>query len=296
MKKDFVETLRINTVSVIPPFDMEYKDKWSYISVGHINNRYGILNENGTEFLPFEYDNITICGFGLLQLSLNGKLGLLHIKQKTKGDDFYIVKLINCEYDAIDGKLESIVLLRNYTMRTDYSIARSVRAYLTKPEILTEKYVSATILSMERGLIALEGGNKSIIVSTETGKILDEMDKGFTIGGYETSDATVLQQDGNRNGRLLYIGEDEIKEYIFDGMNAYAVTGLNADGIPLSVGFIVETSKGFEILDEDLSVLSDEAFSFITVQTVITGFNKNKEIIEIPMRSQRLRIGDLEIW
>lgn len=48
------------------------------------------MNEDGTEFFPFEYDNITVWGFGLLQISLNGKLGLLHIKQKNKGCDFYM--------------------------------------------------------------------------------------------------------------------------------------------------------------------------------------------------------------
>ena len=84
MEKTFTETLRINTLGSIPPYDMSKQNSCSYLSVGHINNRYGILNADGTVFLSFEYDNITVWGFGLLQLSSNGKIGLLHIKRKNE--------------------------------------------------------------------------------------------------------------------------------------------------------------------------------------------------------------------
>lgn len=296
MKKDFIETLRINTLSTIPPYDRKYQDEHCYISIGHVNNRYGILNEDGTEFLPFEYDNITVWGFGLLQTSLNGKLGLLHIKQKNKGCDFYIAKQIACEYDVIDGRHEGVVFLRNYNMRTDSCDGRSVRAYLTKPEVLTDKFVVEMILSTEykRGLLSLEG-DRDIILSTETGETLVEMEDGFTLGAYDTAKATIVQQVHNGGSRLLYIGKDEIKEYVFGGMNAYAVTGLDADGEPQTVGFIVEATHGFKLLDEELRPLSHGAFPRVEVRSEITAYSHDGDAVIFPLRKQRLRLGDIEI-
>ena len=169
MKKGFIETLRINTVSSIPPYDTDHQDEYCSISVGHINSKYGILKEDGTEFLPFEYDNITIWGFGLLQLSLNGKLGLLHIKQESKGAEFYIAKQIACEYDVIDGRHEGVVFFRKYGLPTEFFHGRSVRAYLTKPEIFTDDYAIADIMSTEykRGLLSLCGADHQIITDEE---------------------------------------------------------------------------------------------------------------------------------
>lgn len=297
MKKDFIETLRINTVSSIPPYDTDHQDEYCCISIGSVNGKYGILKEDGTEFLPFEYDNITVWGFGLLQLSLNGKLGLLHIKQKNKGDDFCIAKLIACEYDVIDGRYEGVVFLRKYGLPTELFHGRSVRAYLTKPEILTEEYAVADIMSTEykRGLLSLERHGEDIIVSTETGKTLVEMSDGFTLGGYDTGEATVLQQETDGSSRLLYIGKDEIKEYTFGGMNAYAVTGLNADGEPQTVGFIVEATHGFKLLDEELRPLSHGAFPRVEVRSEITAYSHDGDAVIFPLRKQRLKIGDIEI-
>ncbi len=296
MKNGFIETIRINTLSSIPPYDTQHQDDYSYLSVGRINDKYGILTENGEEFLPFEYDNITLWGFGLLQLCLNGKLGLLHIKQKHKGNDFYIAKQISCEYDVIDGRYEGVVFLRKFGLYTELFNGRSVRAYLTNPEVLTDECACADVMSYayKRGLITVSGHGAERVISTETGETISENADGFTLGGYDTNDATVLQQEHNGSSRLLYIGEEEIKEFSFGGLNAYAVTGLNEDGEPETVGFIVEGSHGFMLLDDELRPLSEGSYPKVAVHSEITAYTYDGDEVIFPLRKQRLKCENIK--
>ena len=266
MKKDFTETIRINTLDNILMYDTCQPKNHCYISIGHVNNRYGILREDGTEFLSFKYDNITIWGggIGLFQLSLNGKLGLLHIRKKTEGNDFYIARLIDCEYDVIqDSNEEGSVFLWKYGLHTDYFHGRSVRVYLPKPEMLTEECETVGIMNIadeSRWLCLRQNGCESI-VNIETGKDLVDESDDFTFRGYETENAVVLQQEHNGNSRLLYLGKDETKEFGFDGKNAYALTGMNADGDLQTVGFVVEHEHGFMLLDDELCLLAESDFA-----------------------------------
>lgn len=289
MNNNFIETLRINNLHIIPPYDEKQQDS-CYISVGRIDNRYGILKEDGSEFLPFEYDNITVWGFGILQLSLNGKLGLLHIRHKDGESDFHIAKLIDCEYDVIEGEYQNVILLRKYGMPNELFNGRSVKAYLTVPEILTVEYADACIMSTEykRGLLSLTGHSKEIIISTETGKVRWKMTDGYTLGGYNAKNATVLQQDIGWSSRLLYIEENKIKEHVFSGYTAYALAGINADGNPHSLGFIVETDDGFKILDDELNPLSHGTFERMTVHPEVTAYNHNGEATVFSLKKQNL--------
>jgi hypothetical protein len=293
MEKTFTETLRINTLGSIPPYDKRKQNSCSYISIGHINNRYGILNADGTTFLPFEYDNITVWGFGLLQLSSKGKLGLLHIQRKNEESDFSIAHLIDCEYDVVTGRQDIVVLLKKYGMPTGSFHGCSVKAYLPHPGKLTDEYDNIDIIShqYERGLLSLDRQGDNFIMSTETGEILTELKRGFTLGGYDNGESTVVQQQCGKDGRLLYIENNETKEYSFNGMAAFALTGLNADGDPQTVGFLVETNSGFKLLNDELCLMSRKVFPYLSVHTEITAYDSRNELSHFSLGMQRLRAG-----
>lgn len=291
MKRDFIETFRINELGSLPPYDKRSQEE--YIMIGHINGRYGILNSDETEFLAFEYDNITFCGFGLLQTIAMGKSGLVHIRKNEEGK-YYIVKEIPCEYDIIDGKSEGVVLLKKYGLYNEFFDGCSVRAYLANPEILTEEYAGAYIVSSEyqRGLISFQRNGINYIISSETGNTVIENKNGFTIGGYETDKATVLQQMHNGCSKLVYIGNDKISEYNFDGNGAYALAVSDEDGRLQSAGFIVESSSGFILLDNELSLLSKDEFPRLSICNNITGYDCNNKPFSFTVGMQTLDITD----
>ena len=116
------------------------------------------------------------------------------------------------------------------------------------------------IADESRWLCLRQNGCESI-VNIETGKDLVDESDDFTFRGYETENAVVLQQEHNGNSRLLYLGKDETKEFVFDGKNAYALTGMNADGDLQTVGFVVEHEHGFMLLDDELCLLAESDFA-----------------------------------
>lgn len=185
MISNFCETLRINSLSSMPPYDRSRRDDYCYISVGHVDNRYGVLDGEGNELIPFEYDNITGLSFGLLQLSSKGKLGLLHLAQNDKGNPIYVKKQINCEYDVVERACEGAILLIKYGMPNELFYGRSVTVYLPGPSLLSEEYSRIEILSKEygRGMLSLRRNQRESIVSMETGKEIIGESEVFTIGG-----------------------------------------------------------------------------------------------------------------
>lgn len=92
---------RINSCSSNPDFDLKRHTSHSLMIVYNEANQYGILTEDGKEFLAFEYDNIVSNGFGLLSLIKNGKLGLLHIKM-NQDDSYSIMATVPCQFDKIE--------------------------------------------------------------------------------------------------------------------------------------------------------------------------------------------------
>lgn len=295
MNKNFTETLRINTLNSIPPYDA-YMYRSPYLSVGHQNGRYGILRDDGTKFLSFAYDNITLCGFGLLLLTQNGKTGLLHIEQNRTDFSFRIVKQIPCAYDVIEIKSENIIFLKKYGLPTAFYLGQAVQVYLKTPCVLTEDFADAAILSKEQGcsFVCLTKDNTELIVNAETGKTVVETSYTLTLGAYNTARGVVVQQYATGQSQLLYIADEQVKTFSFDGMSVSSIAGLCGNGEAYAVGFAVESDSGILLLDSTLSPISAESFSEITVQPTIAAVSCTGQSKTFQMQKQKLEYLDDE--
>lgn len=76
-------------------------------------------------------------------------------------------------------------------------------------------------------------------------------------------------------------------------MSAYAVTGINEDGIPYATGFIVECSGGYMLLDDTLCLLSRSVFPRLSVHNEITVRDRKGNAVIFPLKRQRLRIAEM---
>lgn len=290
MKEGFVETIRINTLGMLPPY-MENEER-RCLSVGHVKGKYGILTDEGTELLPFQYDNIVVRGFGLLQLVRNGRYGLVHLMQSDEDGTYRVVVRIRCEYDLIDAGPEGVTFLRKQGMHSGHSNGSTVRAYLAKPRLLTTEYAHENVLSQRygRGLLAMEYNGWEDVYDVETGEILTTEKNVIALGGYETADATVIQRDHDGGyGSLLRIEKKKKIKHVFKGTAAFAVNGIDEDGEPEATGFIVETENGFEILDERLRPMTDKTFAVVSVGSVLEAVDYEGDTVVIEMKKQRLQ-------
>ncbi len=154
------------------------------------NNRYGLLNFEGSIIIPFEYDNITYTNFNIFRLVKHGKMGLVHFEHDyDKATDTYRdIKIeIPCEYDYISTiNACSAFELKKYLLDSS-----SVKVYLPLVTRLTEEYEHCHYFN--EGILELHRTDKRILLDDQTGNVINEDIEYFTCGIYNTAVGFVIQ-------------------------------------------------------------------------------------------------------
>ena len=173
-----IEKFKINSVRQYD-WDTNKGKTEHYLIVGSIDDKYGVIDNEGNVIVPFEYDNITRIGYELLQTSNGGKVGLVHIENDQDEFDilvgmpeagrFFVSNIIPCEYDYVDSFLkEGVVFLENY-----HHSGREIRAYFTFTRKLTEDvFCGYHIIDKEEDLVNLYGHGMVYLYDIYTGECL----------------------------------------------------------------------------------------------------------------------------
>lgn len=265
----------INDPHRIPPytFEEEYKNEYSSIIIYEEDGKYGVTNNNGEMVLPFEYDNITVLGFGLLLLVQQGKMGILHVKRDLDEPqkEFEIAKIIPCEYDRISSPYhEEIVIMEKDTM-----YGMEIKLYFTYTEEITDSYCGYTLLN--RDVIEVKSATSRHIYDARNGKIFFTSDKQrfanlvFEVNGgtakeynkhnYEKTDLIIYDTYDIKNDLscFIYYNGEETSEFVFEG-EPYIVFDFRCyeGDSPLIKQLIVKK-------DDELIVLDDKCHPIATL-------------------------------
>lgn len=302
MKEGFVETCRINTEGGKPPYCIYNDELKGYLSVGHINGRYGVLTQDKEEFLAFEYDNIIAFENDILQIVRNGKMGIVHIRKEYENGTYDILHLIDCEYDRIDSERTGAMLLWKQGMPDDYFDGCSVRAYFKQTQTLTDEYAWGMILTVEcsRLLLVMRRNEEEDIFDVQTGEIISNEKNVFFAKQYSTVNEVVINRNYGHDGyhgysgyqSLLRLAEGERKEYFFHGTDVYAVSGSIGYGFPERMGFIIGTDEGFIILDDMLHPMSYKTFHSVYVRNEIIAYDEDETESVFRINGKRLRFEE----
>lgn len=183
---------KINTTSTFPNIYKtdEYKLSEIYIAE-NIEGKQGIVTKEDEFILPFEYDKITLIGFGTFQLSQCNKLGLAIISKDILDEcsNFIIKDIIPCEYDYIkypDKLYDSIIYLYRYN-----ETGRRCQVYLRNKQELTRECYEAYASCSD--LVVLTDKRASEIININTGESLYTCKKeAFCVTSYETKENVVI--------------------------------------------------------------------------------------------------------
>lgn len=267
----------INTPNRISPntFDEEHKSEYSSVIIYEENGKYGIANDKGEILLPFEYDNITVFGFGLLLLVKKGKMGILHIKRGfyEPQEEFKIAKIIPCEYDRITSPYhEEIVIMEKDTM-----YGMEVNLYFTYTEEITESYCECNMLS--RDIIEVRSAEERHIYDARTGEIFFTTDKErfahlvFEVSGgtaekynehnYNETDLIIYDSYDMKNDLscFIYYNGEKTTEFVFEG-EPYMIFDFRCyeGDSPVVKQLVVKKEDKFIVLDDKcnpIAILTD---------------------------------------
>lgn len=260
----------INTPNRIPPstFDEKKRNEYSNVIIYEENGKYGVMNGKGKTILPFEYDNITVFGFGLLLLIQKGKLGVLHIKRNfcQPQEEFEIAKIIPCEYDRISSPYhEEIVIMEKDTM-----YGMEVNLYFTYTEEITPSYCKYRLLN--RDIIEVRTADKRHIYDARSGEIFFTSDKErfahlvFEVSGgtakeyndhnYDETDLIIYDVNNDLSCFIYYNGE-KTTEIMFEG-EPYMIFDFRCyEGhSPLVKQLIVKQENKLVVLDNKCNVVA----------------------------------------
>lgn len=184
---------KINNTSVPPTIFNEGK-YYSAIHIARKYEKYGVVRPDGEEILPFEYDNISMAGFGIYQLSKGGKLGIADIC-KPNYDDYepYVLRhLTPCVYDVIEYPQhgESFVLLRK-----DKEDGSEMQIYFPKSAKLSEEVFWRVEHTDRDFLVAIDNSQLLKAFDREGNNILTvprNEDAQLLIPAYESKNSTVF--------------------------------------------------------------------------------------------------------
>lgn len=285
---------RINNAHSLPAYSND-ADGPCYLSIAFFNGKCGILTDTGDEFLPFEYDNISICGFGLLQVIQSGKIGIIHISGSAKGG-FLLERLIACEYDFLDFQHCDYILLRK-----DAESGFHYRVYFPRLKLFSEECTNVFPINQE--YVELSGPNFRKVMNATTGIVVNDDTDYFCIGSYSIECGEVIQEASYslEKSRLLFIDHTEqilesissdscdapldkpgIKKVEFLG-RCNAVYPLEDDeSQPEANAFVIETDEGLCVLDSCGVPMNPTRFTSVKVATTLKAHNKytgeNEEI------------------
>lgn len=275
--------IKINTISQMPFYDEEKEELVrNPLYVARENGRCGIVDRDGDILLPFEYEHITIIGFGVLLLVQNGRMGLVHLDTSGSEETIYIARHIPCNYDYIDTEYaEGVFLLHTYSLR-DHSVC----AYLTKPRVLTRTYTSAAIL--DRRLMELRQDNKCILINVRTGKKIFDNGPYTSMGSYRTPAGVVLHQFSEDDTRLLFLGKNKRKMYVIPDHCAQVIMlyALDEDSDAKTVVFVAETQDGLVLIDGECNQVTSWEYQQILIQTVIKGIDAAENTVLLSVGGQ----------
>lgn len=285
MNKNFTILQRINTPHRVLPhtFDEENKDTYSSIYIVKDGDMYGVIDDNDNVFIPCEYDNITVIGFGLLQLVKNGKLGLAHYSRERKIHDapFYLEELLPCEYDFIDAPwYEEIVVLR----KDDFNRMK-VRAYFTNIKKLTDWYDDYSIL--DRDIVEMQNAKDYFLYDARNGKMFfHHNNKSFCTFNafneaksnlFESKEQGIVIYAAGICESLIYYYKDDVRIYNTEGEIkpiAKAMYFENGNRLP-AIGFVIKEKDGVTLLGPDCREIFKG--SGIDVQTTVIVKNSEDE-------------------
>lgn len=243
---------RINNPHRLPPyvFEKEHRNEYSSIYIVNDGIGYGIIDDDNNEIIVCEYDNITVIGFGLLQLVKNGKVGLAHFGRglSDKSQPILLKMVIPCEYDAIESPWhEGIVILR----KDEYD-GMKVRTYFTYVNELTDEYDYYQIL--DRDIIELKNTSGYELFDARTGKcFLNHKNQSLVSFNAHISDKSKDNIVILSFGKLIFYDGNIAKEHYYDGdvHPIFKTTDVLASDRPLIKGFVIENPDGIQIISAD---------------------------------------------
>lgn len=243
---------RINNPHRLPPYVLEKEHLEEYSSIYIVNNGigYGIIDDDNNELIACEYDNITVVGFGLLQLVKNGKVGLAHFGRglSDKSQPILLKRMIPCEYDAIESPWhEGIVVLR----KDEYD-GMKVRTYFTYVNKLTDEYDYYQIL--DRDIIELKNTSGYELFDARSGKcFLHHKNQSFVSFNAHISDKSKENIVILSFGKFIFYDGNIANEHYYNGYAhpIFKTTDVQASDRPLIKGFIIENTDGIQIMSAE---------------------------------------------
>lgn len=291
MSKNYTILQRINTPHRILPhtFDEGNKDVYSSIYIVKDGDMYGVIDDNGNEFIPCEYDNITVIGFGLFQLVRKGKLGLAHYGRDTRNNSapFSLITLLPCEMDYVEARwYEETVILRK-----DVPNGMKVRAYFTYAKKLTEWYDDYIVL--DRDIVEMRDCQKSYLYDARDGEMFCcHKNKSYiTYNAFDDCNgecqedeehSIVIHASGQCESLICY-GKNGLRIYYADGEINPVIKSMNFSGghrLPV-IGFVVRGENGDTLLSSDCYEMHRDSDIKVVTKVVIADAD-NKAGIQTP--------------
>lgn len=277
---EYIVKQKINNLNQIPAFSLDQSGT-HFLSICKSKGKLGILTETGEEFLPFEFDNISVCGFGILQIIQDGKIGLLHICGNAQ-NGFSVAEHIHCEYDLIDfWHHENYIILRK-----DNEYQFHCRVYFPKIRLLSDEYDS--VIPIDGTYVELLDKNRRMLINGEKGKVVTEDSSYYCVGAYDTECGKVIVEEAMNPARsqLLFVDDYETTTVSFNGDCHPVFFKENENFQHIVSAFVVNTNKGLYVLDEFGDELREQHFTSVKLKTTIHAQNtltgEHKEIPLLP--------------
>ena len=272
---------KINNNSIPPTIYSENKNK-SCILIAEKDGKYGIIDSNSKkELLQFEYDNITIGGFGLYLLIKNGKMGLAHIVRPllSQNAEFNLVKIIPCEYDFISfpRNATSFVILRKDSLESSLT-----QIYFKRVQILSESFYDIRYFDTDF-IFAVDKDNPNIeIAYNNQGELLykseTKIPNGQTHMAYQTDENTVVfvRTGSEYQVEFTMIKKNnkkfEIKTKCYDKF----IRPIRADNYIITFersfafGFVCLENNDYIILNGELDKIKEQNFNNYELATLLS--------------------------
>ncbi len=272
----FEKIKEINSIGVIDgyveedyPASMRIEDS-KYIAK-ESEDKFGIVNSDDTELVPFEYDSITPLTFGLWEIRKREKVGALQLKLNAD-ESLYVSWQLPCKYDYISANGEGILeASRNYDGRGDITDIIIPNLGLTIEDAFCD-YISPNFCNIGRQHKCT--GPRKYILNTQDGSLFKLRENDVLLGKKCVDNDTyylIYGDFSDETSKIVKITRDgsikKTRQYDDDPVVIYAPSGLDE---PEPVGFVARFHGKYYILDKDLNE-SEEQFEEVTVLTRYNG-------------------------
>lgn len=307
---DYIIKQRINSPHTIPSFDEKHIDDYSSIYIANDGHLYGVLDDNNTVIIPFEYDNITLIQASLLQLVKGGKLGLARIDREFNKEfqPIEVIRIIPCEFDSIVTPKHNYIVI----LKKDEAVGMSVRAYFTSVDELTDWYSNYIILG--RNIVELSNSDGNYLYDNKGKMFLhhqnqaciafdvpfkDEDEKDYYEFGRR---GIVVFADSHRTNNsskdsLIYYNGKRARQYFFKGEihPIYKVTDCENGPRPIVDRFIIEEDGNMVLLSADCNRIRTGDLAQIKVETRIETYSKDTNRTVVYPYSSKTYQSELEL-